>query len=164
MWLRSVWAVVKTALRCYAIKKAFPSLSRAGWTCKVLVWFTFLHGFIWIKCDDTLLLFRTVGVFVFSPTSTNVTVMFPSGAGIEVRLREGTVAATVLLPDAFKDATLGLLGTMNSDATDDLVLSNGQPVQNPSDPEDLFSFGASCKETTQICVYFFPQLHLQYLL
>lgn len=81
------------------------------------------------------------GVFVFSPTSTNVTVMFPTGAGVEVRLREGTMTTTVLLPEEFRDSILGLLG--NGDATDDLALSNGQFVQNHSNPEELFSFGAS---------------------
>ncbi|XP_044030297.1 sushi domain-containing protein 2-like isoform X1 [Siniperca chuatsi] len=83
------------------------------------------------------------GVFVFSPTSTNVTVMFPTGAGVEVRLREGTMTTTVLLPEEFRDSTLGLLGKMNGDAKDDLVLSNGQLVQNHNNPEELFSFGAS---------------------
>ncbi|XP_067340597.1 sushi domain-containing protein 2-like isoform X2 [Channa argus] len=83
------------------------------------------------------------GVFVFSPTSTNVTVMFPTGAGVEVRLREGIMTTTVLLPEEFKDFTIGLLGKMNGDARDDLVLSNGELVQNTSDPEELFKFGAS---------------------
>lgn len=84
-------------------------------------------------------------MFVFSPTSSNVTVMFPTGAGVEVRLREGTMTTTVLLPEEFKDSTLGLLGKMNGDPEDDLVLNNGQTVQNQSNPEELFSFGADCK-------------------
>ncbi|KAK2819141.1 hypothetical protein Q5P01_024702 [Channa striata] len=83
------------------------------------------------------------GVFVFSPTSTNVTVMFPTGAGVEVRLREGIMTTTVLLPEEFKDSTLGLLGKMNGDAREDLVLSNGELMQNHSNPEELFNFGAS---------------------
>lgn len=72
--------------------------------------------------------------------------MFPTGAGVEVRLREGTMTTTVLLPEEFRDTTLGLLGKMNGDAKDDLVLSNGELVQNHSNPEELFSFGASCKK------------------
>uniref|UniRef100_A0A665U098 Sushi domain containing 2 n=1 Tax=Echeneis naucrates TaxID=173247 RepID=A0A665U098_ECHNA len=83
------------------------------------------------------------GVFVFSPTLTNVTVMFPSGAGVEVRLRGRTMTTTVLLPEEFRDSTLGLLGKMNGDAADDLALSNGQLVQNHSNPEEVFGFGAS---------------------
>lgn len=83
------------------------------------------------------------GVFVFSPSSTNVTVMFPSGAGVEVRLRGGTMTTTVLLPEGFKNSTLGLLGKMNGDARDDLTLTNGQLVQNHNNPEEVFSFGAS---------------------
>lgn len=74
--------------------------------------------------------------------------MFPSGAGVEARLREGTMTATVLLPEEFKDSTLGLLGKMNGDARDDLTLSNGQLVQNNSNPAELFSFGAGCKKST----------------
>uniref|UniRef100_A0A3P8SW11 Sushi domain containing 2 n=1 Tax=Amphiprion percula TaxID=161767 RepID=A0A3P8SW11_AMPPE len=83
------------------------------------------------------------GVFVFCPTSTNVTVMFGSGAGVEVRLREGTMTTTVLLPEEFKNSTLGLLGTMNGDAKDDLLSSSGQLVQDYSSPEEVFEFGAS---------------------
>ncbi|KAM4528244.1 sushi domain-containing protein 2-like [Odontesthes bonariensis] len=83
------------------------------------------------------------GVFVFSPTSTNVTVMFPSGAGVEVRRTEETMMTTVLLPEGFKETSLGLLGNMNGDAKDDLVFKDGQLVQNISDPEELFRFGAS---------------------
>ncbi|XP_054896694.1 sushi domain-containing protein 2-like isoform X2 [Poeciliopsis prolifica] len=83
------------------------------------------------------------GVFVFSPISTNVTVMFPSGAGVEVRCRGETMTTTVLLPEEFKNSTVGLLGKMNGDAKDDLALSNGQLVQNHSNPEELFNFGAS---------------------
>lgn len=89
-------------------------------------------------------------MFVFSPTPSNVTVMFPSGAGVEVRLREGTMTTTVLLPELFKGATMGLLGNMNGNAGDDLALSNGQLVQNRSNPEEVFSFGASCKKSINI--------------
>ncbi|XP_041816334.1 sushi domain-containing protein 2-like [Chelmon rostratus] len=83
------------------------------------------------------------GVFVFSPTPTNVTVMFPTGAGVEVRLRNRTMTTTVLLPTEFTNSTLGLLGKMNGDTSDDLSFSNGSRVQNYSNPDELFSFGAS---------------------
>lgn len=85
------------------------------------------------------------GVFVFSPTPSNVTVMFPSGAGVEVRRREGTMTTTVLLPENFANATGGLLGTMNHNTEDDLTFSEGELVQNSSNPHEVFSFGASCK-------------------
>uniref|UniRef100_A0A8C6TKN6 Sushi domain containing 2 n=1 Tax=Neogobius melanostomus TaxID=47308 RepID=A0A8C6TKN6_9GOBI len=68
------------------------------------------------------------GVFVFSPVSTNVTVMFPSGAGVEVRLRGDNMATTVLLPAQFTGITLGLMGRMNGHAPDDLTLNNGHNV------------------------------------
>lgn len=85
------------------------------------------------------------GVFVFSPTRDNVTVMFPSGAGVEVRRREETMTTTVLLPHSIDSPTHGLLGTMNNNNTDDLTFNNGRIVQNSSNPEEVFSFGASCK-------------------
>lgn len=66
---------------------------------------------------------------------------------MEVRLREGTMTTTVLLPKSFTNATTGLLGVMNGDPVDDLTLSNGQVVQNQSNPEEVFSFGVSCKKT-----------------
>lgn len=72
--------------------------------------------------------------------------MFPSGAGVEVRLRGETMTTTVLLPENFKDSTLGLLGKMNDYPADDLVLSNGEFVQNQSNPAEVFSFGAGCKK------------------
>lgn len=73
--------------------------------------------------------------------------MFPTGAGVEVRLTEGTMTTTVLLPEDFKDLTLGLLGKMNGDASDDLIFKDGQRVQNQSNPAELFDFGASCKKS-----------------
>ncbi|CAJ1070565.1 sushi domain-containing protein 2-like [Xyrichtys novacula] len=82
------------------------------------------------------------GVYVFSPIPANVTVIFSSGAAVEVRLREGTMTTTVLLPHDFFNSTVGLLGQMNGDPADDLALSNGVLVQDPNNPEELFSFGA----------------------
>lgn len=72
--------------------------------------------------------------------------MFGSGAGVEVRLREGTMTTTVLLPESFTNATAGLLGRMNGDPADDLTLTGGHVVQNQSNPEEVFSFGVSCKK------------------
>ncbi|XP_069028907.1 sushi domain-containing protein 2-like [Embiotoca jacksoni] len=100
------------------------------------------------------------GVFVFCPTSTNVTVMFPSGAGVEVRLREGTMTTTVLLPEEFKDSTLGLLGKMNGDATDDLALSNGQLVRDPGNPEEVFTFGASWAVSNKSALFTYDSEYL----
>ncbi|XP_047426362.1 sushi domain-containing protein 2-like [Mugil cephalus] len=100
------------------------------------------------------------GVFVFSPTSANVTVMFPSGAGVEVRRRGETMTTTVLLPDDFKDSTLGLLGKMNGDAKDDLAFSDGQLVQDHSDPDELFRFGASWAVSNQSALFTYDSKYL----
>lgn len=86
---------------------------------------------------------------MFSPSPTNVTVMFRSGAGVEVRLREGIMTTTVLLPESFKSTTLGLLGRMNGNPADDLTLNNGHVVQNSSNAEEVFSFGVGCKKSVE---------------
>ncbi|XP_071766455.2 sushi domain-containing protein 2-like [Centroberyx gerrardi] len=99
-------------------------------------------------------------VFVFSPTPNNVTVMFPTGSGVEVRLREGTMTTTVLLPDGFKDSTLGLLGKMNGDAKDDLVASDGQLVLNQSNPEELFAFGRSWAISNESSLFTYDSKYL----
>uniref|UniRef100_A0AAY4B758 Sushi domain containing 2 n=1 Tax=Denticeps clupeoides TaxID=299321 RepID=A0AAY4B758_9TELE len=73
----------------------------------------------------------------------NVTVMFPSGAGVEVRLRERTIVVTVLLPEDFRNSVEGLLGNMNDDPTDDLISRDKEIFLANSNAEELFSFGAS---------------------
>ncbi|XP_077441646.1 sushi domain-containing protein 2 [Vanacampus margaritifer] len=83
------------------------------------------------------------GVFVFSPSAANVTVMFPSGAGVEVRLRDGVLAATVLLPEQFRNSTVGLLGNVNGVAGDDLLPARGRSPVDSSNAEEVFKFGAS---------------------
>ncbi|XP_067376415.1 sushi domain-containing protein 2 isoform X1 [Channa argus] len=92
------------------------------------------------------------GVFVFAPSPKNVTVMFPSGIGVEVRVHEGTMAVTVLLPPEFTNHTKGLLGLMNSDLSDDLLTQQGEVISSASaTPEEIFSFGAGwtiSKETS----------------
>lgn len=86
------------------------------------------------------------GVFVFSSVPQNVTVMFPSGAGVEVRARGGAMATTVLLPQEFHSLTRGLLGLMNDDPDDDLVSSGGAVLPlNQTGAEALLQFGAGCE-------------------
>lgn len=88
-----------------------------------------------------------LGVFVFSAVPQNVTVMFPSGAGIEVRGRGGVMTLTVLLPQEFKKTTQGLLGKMNDHPEDDLTSSNGTVVGGNSSSQDIFTFGAGCESS-----------------
>ena len=71
--------------------------------------------------------------------------MFPSGAGVELRLRQGTLTTTVLLPEDFHGATLGMLGKMNGDPSDDLATPDGQTVSIDSTPQELFEFGRHCE-------------------
>ncbi|KAM9393861.1 sushi domain-containing protein 2 [Pholidichthys leucotaenia] len=83
------------------------------------------------------------GVFVFSPDPQTVTVMFSSGVGVEFRLYDGTMAATVLLPVEFSNSTQGLLGLMNSDPSDDLMSPHGNVISSAEATlEEIFTFGA----------------------
>ncbi|KAG7480929.1 hypothetical protein MATL_G00061450 [Megalops atlanticus] len=101
------------------------------------------------------------GVFVFSSVPQNVTVMFPTGAGVEVRARGGAMAATVLLPREFHNQTLGLLGRMNDDPADDLVSSDGAVVpSDQSSPELLFKFGAGWAITNETSLFTYDTEHL----
>lgn len=76
------------------------------------------------------------GAFVFAPSPQNVTVMF-SGVGVEVRVHEGTMAVTVLLPPEFINNTQGLCGLMNSQ------LSSALSTQANATAVEMFTFGAS---------------------
>ncbi|KAK1159962.1 sushi domain-containing protein 2-like isoform X1 [Acipenser oxyrinchus oxyrinchus] len=82
------------------------------------------------------------GVFLYSSVRGNVSVMFPSGAGVEVRGRGGLMTVSVLLPEEFLNHTSGLLGSMNNDPQDDFMFKNGSVLFRDSSPEDLFVFGA----------------------
>ncbi|XP_072520746.1 sushi domain-containing protein 2 [Salminus brasiliensis] len=100
------------------------------------------------------------GVFVFSAVPQNVTVMFPSGAGMEVRSRGGVMTLTVLLPLEFNSQTLGLLGKMNDDPEDDLTSSDGSVVQPSASTQDIFAFGAGWAITNQSSLFTYDRLHL----
>ncbi|TKS78565.1 Sushi domain-containing protein 2 [Collichthys lucidus] len=101
----------------------------------------------------------------------NVTVIFLSGAGVEVRVHEGAMAVTVLLPTEFTNHTQGLLGLMNSDPSDDLLTHSGEVISSAdATPEEILTFGASwniSKESSLFAydskylldTYFFPPSH-----
>ncbi|CAB1460943.1 unnamed protein product [Pleuronectes platessa] len=56
------------------------------------------------------------------------------------------MAATVLLPSEFTDHTLGLLGLMNSDPSDDLLTRPGEVIpSHGATPEGIFTFGTGWK-------------------
>ncbi len=87
-----------------------------------------------------------LGVFVFAPSPQNVTVILLSGVGVEVRVHEGTMAVTVLLPTEFTNQTQGLLGVMNSDPSDDLLTQLGEVISSAdATPEEIFTFGTGCE-------------------
>ncbi|CAL1569417.1 unnamed protein product [Knipowitschia caucasica] len=101
------------------------------------------------------------GVLVFSPVSTNVTVMFPSGAGVEVRLRGDNMATTVLVPQEFFNKTLGLMGKLNGNSIDDLTLPNGHSVHNLSNPEEVFNFGANWSISAESSLFTYDSEYLE---
>ncbi|CAB1460938.1 unnamed protein product [Pleuronectes platessa] len=57
------------------------------------------------------------------------------------------MAATVLLPSEFTDHTLGFLGFMNSDPSDDLLTRPGEVIpSHGATPEGIFTFGTGCEK------------------
>lgn len=101
------------------------------------------------------------GVFVFSGTPGNVTVMFASGAGVEVRARGVTMTTTILLPMEFANQTQGLLGRMNDEAGDDLVSSDGHIYDaGQSSSEELFGFGATWAIANESTLFTYDSAYL----
>ncbi|KAG8597924.1 hypothetical protein GDO81_002432 [Engystomops pustulosus] len=82
------------------------------------------------------------GVFIYSSITSNATVMFPSGAGVEVRVKKGFLGISVLLPEIFHSKTEGLFGVMNNDREDDFTMRNGTRLPSSATPEEIFHFGA----------------------
>lgn len=74
-----------------------------------------------------------------------MTVIFSSGAAVELRLHDATMTATVLLLVEFSNLTLGLLGRMNSDPSDDLMTRSGEVISSNATLEEIFTFGAGCE-------------------
>uniref|UniRef100_A0A669E6H5 Kringle containing transmembrane protein 1 n=1 Tax=Oreochromis niloticus TaxID=8128 RepID=A0A669E6H5_ORENI len=101
------------------------------------------------------------GVYVFSPSPGNVTVIFSSGVGVEVCLYEGTMAVTVLLPEEFYNHTQGLLGSMNSDPSDDLTIQLGEVISSADATlEEIFTFGASWNISKNSSLFTYDSEHL----
>uniref|UniRef100_A0A8C5SBY1 Sushi domain containing 2 n=1 Tax=Laticauda laticaudata TaxID=8630 RepID=A0A8C5SBY1_LATLA len=84
------------------------------------------------------------GLFLSSGPGTKVSVLFSSGAGVEVSGQGGkALGLTVLLPESFQDQTEGLFGRMNGRPHDDLTLPNGTALEAASSgPREHFAFGA----------------------
>lgn len=73
------------------------------------------------------------GVTVYTPSyilnQSEVVIMFPSGAGVEVVENAGFMTARVYLPWGFINKTRGLFGNWSFDQADDLVRPDGTIVQ-----------------------------------
>ncbi|XP_045390183.1 sushi domain-containing protein 2 [Lemur catta] len=83
------------------------------------------------------------GMFLSVAAEDRVSVMLASGAGLEVGIQGPFLSVSVLLPEKFLNHTLGLLGTLNNDPSDDFTLRSGQVLPPSTSPRDLFQYGAS---------------------
>ncbi|XP_069475274.1 uncharacterized protein [Ambystoma mexicanum] len=101
------------------------------------------------------------GVFVYSASGQNVTVMFPSGAGVEVRGIGDFLSITLTLPDKFLNDTHGLLGVMNSDPGDDFTFRNGSILPSNATPEQLFTLGADWAITAETSLFTYDSWYLE---
>ncbi|TRY84670.1 hypothetical protein DNTS_003188 [Danionella cerebrum] len=100
------------------------------------------------------------GVFVFSPKASNVTVMFPSGTGLEVRADVGVMTLSILLPDQLQNSTQGLLGTMNDNPSDDFTSSNGTIISSNSSVQEVFDYCAGWAITNESSLFTYDSSHL----
>ncbi|MBN3292280.1 SUSD2 protein, partial [Polypterus senegalus] len=100
------------------------------------------------------------GVFLYSSSPNNVSVMFPSGAGVEVRETAGLMTVNILLSVDFENQTSGLLGTMNGNSSDDFVYQNGSNAELYS-PKDYFNFGANWVITNESSLFTYDTEDLQ---
>ncbi|NWX19234.1 SUSD2 protein, partial [Aegotheles bennettii] len=83
------------------------------------------------------------GLFLHSTTDQNITVMFSSGSGVEIRGTEGFLSLTVLLPENFMNHTRGLFGVMNGNTEDEYTFKNKTTMSVHASPQQLFEFGAN---------------------
>ncbi|NXR95280.1 SUSD2 protein, partial [Hypocryptadius cinnamomeus] len=84
-----------------------------------------------------------IGLFLYSTPDQNITVMFSSGSGVEIRGSGGFLTLTVLLPEEFKNHTWGLFGVMNGNPEDDYTFKNKTTMSVHASPQQVFEFGAS---------------------
>ncbi|XP_072353286.1 sushi domain-containing protein 2 isoform X4 [Scyliorhinus torazame] len=98
------------------------------------------HGFVTFDEQNWMDL---KGVFMYSANRQNVTVMFASGAGVEMRARGTILSIVVLLPETFVNQTEGLFGVMNNDPDDDFTYKNGSVLSADASQEMLYKLGAS---------------------
>ena len=74
--------------------------------------------------------------------------LFLSGAYVQAKLENGIISVLLVsLPDSFYNATYGLMGVLNNDMTDDLMIRNSSrylPL-NASNEDIHRQFGLSCK-------------------
>ncbi|GAB0197126.1 sushi domain-containing protein 2 [Grus japonensis] len=83
------------------------------------------------------------GLFLHSTVDQNITVMFSSGSGVEIRGSGGFLTLTVLLPEKFMNHTQGLFGVMNGNTEDDYTFKNKTTMSVHASPQQLFEFGAN---------------------
>ncbi|XP_013227682.3 sushi domain-containing protein 2 [Columba livia] len=83
------------------------------------------------------------GLFLHSTADQNITVMFSSGSGVEIRGSGGFLALTVLLPEKFMNHTQGLFGVMNGNTEDEYTFRNKTMMSVHASPQQLFEFGAN---------------------
>lgn len=86
-----------------------------------------------------------IGLYLYSTPDQNITVMFSSGSGVEIRGSGGFLTLTILLPEKFMNHTWGLFGVMNGNPQDDYTFKNKTTMSVHASPQQVFEFGASCK-------------------
>ncbi|XP_030903628.2 sushi domain-containing protein 2-like [Melopsittacus undulatus] len=83
------------------------------------------------------------GLFLHSTADQNITVIFSSGSGVEIRGSGRFLTWTVLRPEKFMNQTQGLFGVMNGNTKCGYTFKNKTTMSVHARPQQLFEFGAN---------------------
>ncbi|KAM9526418.1 LOW QUALITY PROTEIN: sushi domain-containing protein 2 [Guaruba guarouba] len=82
------------------------------------------------------------GLFLHSTADQNITVMFSSGSGAEIR-GSGAFLTLTVHPEKFMNHTQGLCGVMNGNTEGEYTFKNKTTMSVHAKPQQLFEFGAN---------------------
>jgi len=84
--------------------------------------------------------------FIERNAKNSMLIQFSSGFGLTANHSNGLLSFTLDIPPTFSGTTVGLLGTLNGDISDDLIFRNGTLLPIESTDAEKHVFRQSCME------------------
>ena len=88
--------------------------------------------------------------YIERSAANSMLVQFPSGLGLTANYSNRILSFVLNLPPTFDNASLGLLGTLNGNTSDDLIFRNGTLLPLDSTDREKHVFGQSCMHIINI--------------